>query len=115
MSARLSGRSRGKFPRIASRLGCWRAASTASSLALGSHPGGWITAASTSAASISRSRSSLEKTDTCRRTAAPDMDLRVDNQHDMLLLRWLSGLSTDRPPSYWAPENTKQRQAYLDL
>jgi len=41
---RLSGRSSGKLPRIANRLGCWRAASTASALALGSHPGGWITA-----------------------------------------------------------------------
>src|SRR5262252_6917628 len=64
--ARLSGRSRGKFPRIASRLGCWRAASIANSLELGSHPGGWITAASTPASSISFSRSSFEKLATWR-------------------------------------------------
>src|SRR5438445_7075365 len=67
ISARLSGLSSGKFPRIASRSGCWRAASMASSLAFGSHDvGGWITAASTPAASISFNRSSLVKLTTCR-------------------------------------------------
>src|SRR5438093_787274 len=56
--ARRSGRSSGKLARIARRLGCWRAASTASALELGSHPGGWITAALTPPSSISLSTSS---------------------------------------------------------
>src|SRR6516225_10472395 len=58
LELRLSGRSSGQLPRIAKRLGCWRTASTASALALGSHPGGWITAAVTPASSISLSASS---------------------------------------------------------
>ena len=62
ISPRLSGLSSGKLPRIARRSGCWRAASTASSLEFGSQDaGGWITAASTPASSISFSRSSLVK------------------------------------------------------
>ena len=41
--------------------GAARAASTASSLELGSQPGGWISAASTPASSISFNSSSVEK------------------------------------------------------
>ena len=60
-SARLSGRSMGKLPRMAKRSGCWRAASTASSFEWGSQEaGGWMIAASTPASAISRSTSSLE-------------------------------------------------------
>src|SRR5438876_1051443 len=60
ISARLSGLSSGKLPRIANRVGCWRAASTASSLLCGSHDaGGWMSAASTPFASISLSASSF--------------------------------------------------------
>src|SRR5215475_4120178 len=76
MSARLSGRSSGKFPRMARRSGCWRAASTASSLALGSHEvGGWMSAASTPASSISFRRSSFEKLVTWRWLGLPGLPL----------------------------------------
>ena len=61
IAVRLSGLSSGKLPRIARRLGYWRAASTASALELGSHPGGWIRAALTPPASISFSTSSAVK------------------------------------------------------
>ena len=63
---RLSGRSSGKLPRIASRLGCWRAASTARALESGSHPGGWIRAALTPPSSISFSTSAAVKSVTWR-------------------------------------------------
>src|ERR1700687_4429694 len=66
ISPRLSGRSSGNFPRIASLPGCSRAASIASAFELGSHPGGWRIAASTPASSISFNRLSALKPDICR-------------------------------------------------
>jgi hypothetical protein len=55
---RLSGLSNGKCPKIANRFGYRRAASTATSTSLGSHPGGWSTAASTPPSPISFRQSS---------------------------------------------------------
>src|SRR5690348_6284055 len=56
--SRLSGLSGGKLPRIAKRFGYFCAAASAITPEFGSQPGGWISAASTPAASISFRQSS---------------------------------------------------------
>ena len=93
ISARLSGRSSGKLPRIASRLGCWRAASTASSLEFGSHDdGGWMRRGVDARLVhlleqvVLREGRHLPVRRVRGLAAAPDVHLRVDDQHGSDLL-----------------------------
>src|ERR1700761_7701226 len=67
ISLRLSGFCSGKLPMMAKRPGCFFTASIATALELGSQPpGGWISAASTPASSISCSSSSAVNFSTLR-------------------------------------------------
>src|SRR5439155_24662293 len=66
INSRLSGLSSGNWPRIAKRFGYLTQAASATAPELGSQPGGWISAASTPAASISFRQSSAEYDGICR-------------------------------------------------
>src|SRR5579885_484002 len=66
MSARLSGLSTGKWPSTAKRVGYFAAAASATATQSLSQPGGWISPASTPAASISARHSSAVKCEAWR-------------------------------------------------
>jgi hypothetical protein len=89
ISPRLSGLSSGKLPRIARRSGCWRAASTASSLEFGSQDAGGSHAGFVHLFQqiVLGEGGDLTVIGVRGLAAAPDVDLRIDDQHGVLLIR----------------------------